>query len=69
LVIAILRHHGPNSRLAQAIGSDKKGNVSTALYAVAVALACVQPAIAHAIYVLVAAMWLVPDSRIESKLS
>ena len=42
--------------------------MSPSLYAVAIALAFVQPWIADAIYVLVALMWLVPDRRIEATL-
>ena len=66
---AIIAHQGPGSRLAAAIGSDVKGKLSAALYAVAIALAFVNQWIADAIYVFVALMWLVPDRRIESMLA
>jgi uncharacterized membrane protein len=66
---AIIAEEGPGSRLATAIGRDRKGKVSPLLYASAVALAFVSPWIADAIYVLVALMWLVPDRRIESRLA
>jgi uncharacterized membrane protein len=68
LARTILRHEGPDSKLAQALGSDTKGNVSLALYASAIPLAFVRPWLADAIYVLVALIWLVPDRRIESKI-
>ncbi len=42
-----------------------KGKVSPLLYAAAIVLAFVVPWISVAIYVGVAAMWLVPDRRIE----
>jgi uncharacterized membrane protein len=66
LARVLVRHHGPTSPLAQRIGSDTKGRLSTALYAVAVAVACAHPRVAAAIYALVALMWLVPDRRLES---
>ncbi len=69
LVIVIVRHHGPQSRLALAVGQDRKGNISSLLYVAAVAVAYVEPRVADAIYVAVALMWLVPDRRIESRLA
>ncbi len=67
LQVTILRLHGPESRIAQAIGSDTKGKLSLLLYVLAVPLAFVHPGIAGAIYVIVALIWLVPDRRIESR--
>jgi uncharacterized membrane protein len=60
---------GPTSRLKDALGNDTKGRVSLALYMVAIPLAFVNQWISDAIYVGVAMLWLVPDSRIESKLT
>jgi len=62
---AILRREGQNSTLAKALGRDIKGKISPVLYVTAIVLAFVNPAIAGAIYVLVAIMWLIPDRRIE----
>src|SRR6516225_11105624 len=62
---AILRQQGTHSVLANALGRDLKGKVSPALYLAAIVLAFVSPRLSIAIYVLVAAMWLVPDRRIE----
>lgn len=62
----IIRHQGPDSRLARAVGRDIKGKLSALLYAAAIPLAFVHPAIAGVIYAVVALMWLVPDRRIES---
>jgi uncharacterized membrane protein len=67
LVRTILAQEPRESRLAQALGSDVKGKVSTGLYAAAIVLAFVTPHIAQAIYVFVALMWLVPDRRIERR--
>jgi uncharacterized membrane protein len=65
LTKTLILHHGRNSTLAASIGSDRKGRISVAVYAVAVPLAFVQPWIACACYFLVAVMWLLPDPRIE----
>jgi len=66
LQFAIMEHQGPESKLKAAVGRDRKGKLSMALYLLAVPLAFVQPAISGAIYVLVALIWLVPDRRLES---
>jgi len=58
-----------NPRLAAAVGHDIKGKISAVLYLVAIPLAFVRPSIAAGIYVLVAMTWLVPDRRIEGKVS
>ena len=55
-----------NERLAEALGSDTKGKLSLALYALAIPLAFVHPRISDVVYVIVALIWLVPDTRIES---
>jgi uncharacterized membrane protein len=65
---AIVRHHGPDSGLARALGRDRKGKLSLALYAAAIPLAFVNRWISVAIYVFVAMLWLIPDRRIESRL-
>ena len=69
LQIAIVRRHGPEGALAKALGSDFKGKVSPVLYVAAIAVAFIAPWISHAIYVLVALMWLIPDRRIEKAIS
>jgi uncharacterized membrane protein len=64
LVRTLMAVPGTNTRLAAAIGGDRKGNLSLALYAAAVPLAFVFKPISYAIYVTVAIIWLVPDTRI-----
>jgi uncharacterized membrane protein len=64
----IITHQGPRGRLAKALGRDVKGKASPFLYLAAIGAAFVAPWIAHAIYVLVAVLWLVPDQRIEKTL-
>jgi uncharacterized membrane protein len=61
----LIQLHGRSSALAAAIGSDRKGKISTAIYAVGIPLAFVRPWIAGACYVIVAVIWLIPDRRIE----
>ena len=56
-----------NSKLAKAIGSDSKGNISVVLYLLALPLAFVHTGFSYAIYVAVTLLWLVPDKRIEKK--
>lgn len=64
LTRALLALHPPDSPLAVAIGSDRKGRLSAIAYVVGVGLAFVAPWAAIAIYVAVAVVWLVPDRRI-----
>jgi uncharacterized membrane protein len=68
LVRMLLRHHDRDSALARAIGNDRKGMLSLALYVIAVGASFVAPLVANLIYVAVAIIWLVPDTRIERQL-
>jgi uncharacterized membrane protein len=65
---AIMRRQGTHSVLANALGRDFKGKISSILYAAGIGLAFVSAWLSVAIYVLVAAMWLIPDRRIENVL-
>jgi uncharacterized membrane protein len=69
LVLAILAHHGKDSRVATALGRDFKGKVSVLFYVIAIPLAFVNRWAAGALYVLVAMIWFIPDSRIERRLA
>ena len=66
---AIIRAQGSDSILQKALGSDWKGKLSPLLYIASIATAFWQPAVAEAILVAVALIWLIPDRRIESVLS
>ena len=68
LVYTIIAHQGEHSKLAAAVQDDLKGKGSVLIYALAVALAFVKPALADALYVAVALIWFIPDRRIESRL-
>ncbi len=65
---AIISSQGRQSRLREAVGKDTKGKLSAILYLTAIGLSFVKPAVAIAIYVGVALMWLIPDRRIERHL-
>ena len=65
LQTVIVRHEGPDSAIARALGNDWKAKASIILYVSAVGLAFVNRWIAVAIYMVVAIMWLVPDRRLE----
>lgn len=67
LQVTIIRLHGRDSRLQQAVGRDWKGKASIIFYAAAIPLAFVSPWIAIALYVIVALIWIIPDRRIESR--
>ena len=63
----MVRENGPQSMLAEALGRDRKAMLSMVGYIVAIVLAFVSPRLADLIYVLVAAMWIVPDRRIAPR--
>ena len=64
----VIREEGGESLLATAVGQDRKGRVSLVLYAVSIPLAFASPVVSNVLFVAVAAMWLVPDRRIERAL-
>jgi uncharacterized membrane protein len=68
LARTIVAEHGPDSRIGRAIGRDWKGKLSLVAYLAAIPLAFFNQWIADAIYVAVAALWFVPDRRIEARL-
>jgi uncharacterized membrane protein len=68
LQCTIIAQQGPDSLLAAAIGNDWKGKLSPICYLLAIPLAFVSPWIAHALFIFVALLWLVPDRRIERAL-
>ncbi len=62
---SILANEGRDSILASAFGRDWKGKLSPIIYLTAIPLAFVNPWISNVLYTVVAALWLVPDRRIE----
>jgi len=70
LMTLLVRHEGPDSALARAMGRDIKGKVSLAFYAVAITAAAFNlPLVSKGLYVLVAAIWFLPDPRVEKVLA
>ena len=66
----IIKLHGKASVLASAVGDDRKGKTSLAAYVLSIPLALAgYPLIAGALMIAVAAMWLIPDRRIETRLT
>lgn len=69
LTRVLISHHGKNSTLAVALGSDLKGKISVATYAVSIFLSFVVPWLACLLYAVIAIVWLIPDRRIEKVLT
>ena len=65
----LVEHHGHDSHLARALGSDHKSKLSLAIYAAAIPVAFLHAWIAFAMYSAVAVMWFIPDRRIERTLA
>ncbi|MBK8611688.1 MAG: DUF1211 domain-containing protein [Chitinophagaceae bacterium] len=68
LAKSLVRAHGKESLIAQALGKDWKGMLSVILYIVGIGLTFINPWIGFSIYILVAVMWFIPDKRIEKKM-
>jgi uncharacterized membrane protein len=65
----IIRSQGSNSILREAVGGDRKGKLSPALYVLAILFASRAPWVSQGLYVFSALLWLIPDRRIERALS
>ena len=65
----LIESHGENSTLAIALGRDNKGLLSMLIYGLGIAFCFVNAWIGFGLYVVVAAMWFIPDKRIENKIS
>lgn len=61
----LIKHHGNESVLARAVGTDRKGKISVICYITGIALSHFVPWLSCALYVFVALLWLIPDRRIE----
>ena len=61
----VIRFQGPESLMADAIGNDFKGKLSSALYLISIAASFYFPHLAQGVLVLVALIWLIPDRRVE----
>lgn len=63
----IVKLNGRDSVLSQAVGADLKGKASLALYLAALAVVYWAPWLSCTLYAAVAAIWFIPDRRIESR--
>ena len=61
----IIKSQGKDSVLAKAIGKDIKGWISPFIYITAIASCWLNQWIGGGLYILVALIWLIPDTRIE----
>jgi uncharacterized membrane protein len=62
---ALISQQGRGAALDQAMGQDWKGKGSPVLYIVGMGLTFVSPLLGIAAYTVVAAIWLIPDRRVE----
>ncbi len=65
LTSVLIRSQDDDSRLQEALGSDLKGKLSVVFYLIAIPVSFFYPSIALGVYVFIAAMWIIPDRRIE----
>jgi len=70
ILLIIIRNHNPaNEKLLELLGKQsRKGMISCLLYTLAIGTAFIHTAIAGALIILVAIMWLIPDKNIEQTL-
>jgi uncharacterized membrane protein len=69
LAFRLVKHEGPESVLARAFGKDNKALGSVAAYALAILASPFLPVLSLLLYTLVAAVWLIPDRRIEKAMA
>jgi len=69
LVRALIAAPGQTETIATALKSDFKGRVSPWIYLTAIPVAVFAPYVSFAMYIAVAAMWIIPDRRIERRIS
>lgn len=65
LFFTLLRANDADAPITKAAQGGRKGQITVIAYLLAIALAFLWPYVAVAIYIAVAAMWLVPDRRFE----
>jgi uncharacterized membrane protein len=68
LELALAAAEGPDSVIAEAVGSRVKEWISVGGYLMGIVAAWVSPLISIALYIFVAATWLIPDRRFEQRL-
>ncbi len=61
--------NGPETAFAKAVKNDVKDKISPVFYIAAIGLAFISPVISDVLFVVVAAIWFVPDRRFEPAIS
>ncbi|GAA4313284.1 TMEM175 family protein [Compostibacter hankyongensis] len=69
LARTLIRLHGKDSPIAEAYGRDWKGKLPLLIYTSGIILAFWNTWVSQALYTLVAALWIIPDRRIERELN
>lgn len=64
----LIKHNGEQSLIANVLGHDWKSIGSVFIYILAIGLSWVSSTLSFALYCVVAAIWFIPDKRIENKL-
>ena len=65
----IIHSQGPESKLKKLVGNDWKGQLSLVFYLAGIGFSFINPIVSALLYASVALMWLVPDRRIEARLT
>jgi len=65
LFVALVKANDADAPIAKAAQGRRKGQITILAYVLAIPLAFLWPQLSVAIYVAVAAMWLIPDKRFE----
>jgi uncharacterized membrane protein len=65
LFLALIRANDADAPITKAAKRGHKGQITILAYMLAIAVAFLWPYVAVAIYIAVAAMWLIPDKRFE----
>ena len=66
---SLIKLNGKQSAIATAFGKDYKGIVSIIIYPIGIGLCFFNSIVGFSMYVLVAAIWFIPDKRIEEQLN
>ena len=69
LQIVIIRNHGDDFELKEALGKGTKEKISVAIYLIGFIMSYLFPLVAMTCYVIVALIWIVPDRRIENSIA
>ena len=69
LVIDLKKVHEKDSAFAIAIGKDAKGKISMLFYFIGIPLSFITPWLGILMYVIVACIWFIPDTRVEKRIA